>query len=212
MKFLHLSSSAYDGLAKIQGYEDIKDIVRHALDSDENYTLLFVGTPTTSKTLVLQGILETRKDGVYFDGSNTTNRILDVLEEERPKIICIDELDKMPRTFQNQLLNFMESGRIKVDQMRRQFDFEIKAAKVFATCNEINRLSKPLQSRFRRLFLPSYTEEQFLNVSEKVLPKLSSSLARYIAANVWKNEGDIRDVISIGKLVGKSDGPQEIEL
>jgi MoxR-like ATPase len=62
--------------------------------------------------LFLQGILEITKDRVYFDGSNTTNRILDVLEEGIPKIICIDELDKMPRTFQNQLLNFMESGRV----------------------------------------------------------------------------------------------------
>jgi hypothetical protein len=49
----------------------------------------------------------------------------------------------MSRQFQNQLLNFLESGRIKVTQMRRQYDFEIKGAKVFATCNEINRLSKP---------------------------------------------------------------------
>jgi hypothetical protein len=49
-------------------------------------------------------------------------------------------------------------------------------------------------------------------VSEKVLPKLSSSLARYIGANVWENEGDVRDVVSIGKLVRKSDGPQEIDL
>jgi replication-associated recombination protein RarA len=55
------------------------------------------------------GILESRK-GVYFDGSNTTNRILDALQEKRPKIICIDELDKMPRQFQDKLLNFMESG------------------------------------------------------------------------------------------------------
>jgi replication-associated recombination protein RarA len=118
LKFLHLfkSSTAAAGFAKIQGYEDIKDIVRRALESDENYNLLFAGTPASSKTLFLQGILEIRKDGVYFDGSNTTNRILDVLEEGRPKIICIDELDKMPRTFQNQLLNFVESGRIKVDQ------------------------------------------------------------------------------------------------
>ena len=74
------------------------------------------------------------KSGVYFDGSNTTSRLLDVLQERRPKIICIDELDKMSRQFQNQFLNFMESGRIKVDQMRRQYDFEIKAAKEFATC------------------------------------------------------------------------------
>ena len=118
----------------------------------------------------------------------------------------------MPRTFQNQLLNFMESGRIKVDKQRRQYDFQIKGAKIFGTCNEINRLSKPLQSRFRRLFLPSHTEEQFLNVSEKVLLKRSSSLARYIGTNVWKNGGDIRDVISIGKLVRKLDGPEQIEL
>ena len=196
----------------IQGYDDIKDIVRRALDADDNYNLLFIGPPASAKTLFLLGILEMRKNGVYFDGSNTTSRILDVLEEERPKIICIDELDKMPRTFQNQLLNFMESGRVKVDQQKRQYEFEIKGAKVFATCNEINRLSKPLQSRFRKLFPPKYREEQFLDVSEKVLPKPSSSLARYIGASVWKNGGDIRDVISIGKLVRKSDGPEQIGL
>jgi Holliday junction DNA helicase RuvB len=195
--------------SNILGYDDIKDIVRRALVAEDNYNLLFIGPPASAKTLFLLGILEL-KHGVYFDGSNTTNRILDVLEEERPKIICIDELDKMHRTFQNQLLNFIESGRIKVDQMRRQYDFEIKGVKVFATCNEINRLSKPLQSRFRKLFLPKYSEEQFLDVSEKVLPKLSHSIARYIGATVWKSQGDIRDVISIGRLVGKSDGPEQI--
>ena len=102
----------------------------------------------------------------------------------------------MPRQFQNQLLNFMESGRVKVDMQKRQYDFEIKGAKVFATCNDINRVSKPMQSRFRKLSLPRYTEEQFLDVSEKVLSKISPSIARYIAANIWKNGGDIRDVIS----------------
>jgi hypothetical protein len=44
------------------------------------------------------------------------------------------------------------------------------------------------------------------------LCKISPSIARYIAANVRKNEGDIRDVISIGKLVRKSDGPEQIGL
>jgi DNA polymerase III delta prime subunit len=117
-------------------------------ETEENYNLLLVGPPASSKTLFLMAI-----GGEYFDRSNTTNRILDVLEEKRPKIICIDELDKMSRVWQNQLLNFMESGRIKVVQ-QKSYDFEIKGAKVFATCNELNRLSKPLQSRFRKLFLP----------------------------------------------------------
>jgi MoxR-like ATPase len=94
---------------------------------------------------------KTRREG-------TTNRILHVLAEKMPKIICIDELDKMPKQFQDKLLNFMEGGPIKVDQIRKQYDFRIKGAKVFAAYNEISRLSKPLQSRFRRLYLPPYTE------------------------------------------------------
>ena len=31
----------------IQGYEDLKDIVRRALDAEDNYNLLFVGPPAS---------------------------------------------------------------------------------------------------------------------------------------------------------------------
>jgi hypothetical protein len=72
------------GFYNIQGYDDIKDIVRRAIDTEDNYNLLFIGPSASAKTLFLLGILDYKK-GVYFDGSNTTNRILDVLEEERPK-------------------------------------------------------------------------------------------------------------------------------
>jgi Holliday junction DNA helicase RuvB len=204
----HDKSTDFD---QIHGYDDLKDIVRRALDADQNYSILFVGPPASAKTLFLEGILDmAKRDGVYFDGSNTTNRILDVLEQGRPRIICIDELDKMSRAFQNQLLNFMESGRVKVDQMRRQYDFTIHGAKVFATCNDISRISRPLQSRFRKLFLHRYSEEEFLDVSEVVLLKTSPSVARYVGANVWNRGGDIRDVISIGRLLKQNDGPDEI--
>jgi hypothetical protein len=49
----------------ICGY-DIKDIVRRALYAEENYNLLFIGPPASAKTLFLLGILDIRKDGVYF--------------------------------------------------------------------------------------------------------------------------------------------------
>ncbi|MGB6526647.1 MAG: hypothetical protein WBF33_00925 [Candidatus Nitrosopolaris sp.] len=57
--------------------------------------------------------------------------------------------------------------------------------------------------------LPRYSEEQFLEVSVKVLPKLK--IASVIGKAVWDQGGDIRDVISIGKLVRKNDGPEEVE-
>jgi hypothetical protein len=107
MKFLHLSrreSTEKNCIRQYTRKKDIKDIVRRALDSEENYNLLFVGQPASAKTLFLEGISELRR-GVYFDGSNTTSRILDVLEVKRPKIICIDELEKMSRQFQ--FLNFL---------------------------------------------------------------------------------------------------------
>ena len=47
-------------------------------------------------------------------------------------------------------------------------------------CNDINRISKPLQSRFRRLHLAANTQEQFLDVAVKVLPKLKETTARMI--------------------------------
>ncbi|MGA9152553.1 MAG: hypothetical protein WBZ36_18405 [Candidatus Nitrosopolaris sp.] len=48
-----------------------------------------------------------------------------------------------------------------------------------------------------------------LEVSVKVLPKLK--IASVIGKGVWDQKGDIRDVISIGKLVRKSDGPEEVK-
>ncbi|MGC2573548.1 MAG: hypothetical protein WA364_18700 [Candidatus Nitrosopolaris sp.] len=71
MKFLHhlFSISKLTGFDKIEGYEDIKDIVIRALDYEDNYNLLFIGAPASAKTLFLVGILESQ-NGVYFDATN----------------------------------------------------------------------------------------------------------------------------------------------
>lgn len=74
----------------IQGYDDIKDLVKRALYAEDNYNLLFIGPPASAKTLFLLGILESRKGkGVYFDGSNTTNRILHCLTKLRIVVTVI---------------------------------------------------------------------------------------------------------------------------
>ena len=43
--------------------------------------------------------------------------------------------------------------------------------------------------------VPKYSEIQFLDISEKVLTKLSPSITKYIGAKVYENNGDTRDVI-----------------
>jgi holliday junction DNA helicase RuvB len=213
MKFLQIfhKNRTRKDFADIEGYEDVNDIVRRVLDSHNNYNLLFTGPPASAKTLFLMGIMDREKNSVYFDGSNTTNRMLEVLDEERPDVVCIDELDKMPKPFQNKLLNLLESGHIKVDQKNLQLNFELENLKMFATSNDISRLSKPLQSRFRRLHLPKYTKQQFLDVAIKVCPRLAEETALMVGDEVWKLKGDVRDIISIGKLIREDDSPNEIE-
>jgi hypothetical protein len=48
----------------IQGYDDIKDIVKRALDAEDNYNLLFIGPPASAKThvnlLIIQGANDPR--------------------------------------------------------------------------------------------------------------------------------------------------------
>ena len=46
MKFLHLFHKEVE-FENIEGYDDIKDLVRRALDSNQNYNLLLCG-PTCS--------------------------------------------------------------------------------------------------------------------------------------------------------------------
>jgi len=116
----------------------------------------------------------------------------------------------MPRQFQEKLLNFLESGRVKVDQKNLQLDFTIKNAKVFASANDLNKLSAPLRSRFRRLHLPKYTRDQFPEIAVKVCHSIPQETALLIGQEVWNQKGDIRDIISISKLVQKRDGPDEI--
>lgn len=61
------------------------------------------------------------------------------------------------------------------------------------------------------MHLPLYTE-QFLNIAVKVCLKLKEETSRIIGEQVWKQGSkDIRDVISLGKLIRKGDGPEEIE-
>jgi hypothetical protein len=186
----------------ICGFDGVKDIIRCVLDSDENFNLLLIGQPSSAKTLFLLGILEARK-GVYFD---VYNQSLDMLDKETPNIICIDELDKMSTNFQNHLFIFLEDGHVKVDRIFRNFHLEIKNCKVFATCTDISGLSKSMQSRFSRLRLAAYTEEQFLDVAVRMLPKLRETTARMIGAQVWNHGNkDVREIIRIGKLLRNID-------
>jgi Holliday junction resolvasome RuvABC ATP-dependent DNA helicase subunit len=197
------------GFDKITGHENIKNILRHAIAAEEGVNILLLGPPASAKSLFLAAVLE-EAGGLWFDGTNTSNKILTTLYQDRPNVICIDEFEKMGKPFQEKLLNFAENGKVDVDQYNRQLHFQLEGVKIFASANDETRISKPMKSRFLILKMAEYTEEQFYNIAEKQLPRLGRDAVRCIARYVWHRKGDMRDVLGIGRLVRPNHTPEDI--
>lgn len=74
---------------------------------------------------------------------------------------------------------------------------------IFAAANSAKGTPKELLSRFRVLYLPPYTKEEFIDASTKVLverEKVQPALAYYIAERAWEVSRDVREAVRIGKI------------
>jgi Holliday junction resolvasome RuvABC ATP-dependent DNA helicase subunit len=95
----------------------------------------------------------------------------------------------------------METGIVSETKYGKTRSAQIKTS-VFATSNNIKKLSSPLQSRFFIVKLEPYNYEQFLEITNELLlhHKVEGDVASMIANAVWNKSRDMRDCIRIGKL------------
>ncbi|MDW0192596.1 MAG: hypothetical protein QOC37_11775, partial [Nitrososphaeraceae archaeon] len=80
---------------------------------------------------------------------------------------------------------------------------------IFATSNDVDRLSNALRSRFMDLHLKEYSYEEFIDIVRKLLKKryrMDENISEKIAYAVWNvmNSKDVRDAIKIAKLTKSS--------
>ena len=80
---------------------------------------------------------------------------------------------------------------------------------IFATSNDVERLSGALRSRFMELHLEEYTYEEFIEIVQRLLKKryhLDVNLAEKIGHAVWNKleSKDVRDALKIAKLTKDS--------
>ena len=103
-------------------------------------------------------------------------------------------------------------SKIKFTSTKVRNTKTVKAnAVIFATSNSIERLSKPLLSRFTVFEIPEYTYEQFEGIALRIVKKLHPTVVIHIASSVWKSGSrDIRDVLKIAKLCDPRDGEEDI--
>jgi Holliday junction DNA helicase RuvB len=177
----------------IIGYNDVKRLVRMALDSDEQSHILLSGPPASANTMFLES-LSKLKSSYLIDGTSTTKAgLIDCLFLKNPKYLLIDEIDKMSTKDQAMLLNLMETGMVSETKHNKTRTAHMKTS-VFAT---------PLQSRFFVAELPPYTYEQFYQISVHILTighKISQHIANEITNKVWANSRNIRDCVRVGRM------------
>jgi holliday junction DNA helicase RuvB len=80
----------------------------------------------------------------------------------------------------------------------------------------IERLNKPLKSRFSIFSLPEYDYEEFRLVGLKLLMNqynLPLDTAVTVIEAVWNkmNSKDVRDLLKLAKVVRRNDAPEDIE-
>jgi MoxR-like ATPase len=186
-----------------------------ALESPERAHTLLIGPPASAKSLFMLEIEKLMpQNKVYFtEGGATTKAGIQkfIAQNQHKEIIIIDEIDKMTVKDQEGLLTMMERGEFTSTKVRNTQTVKAKVA-IFATSNSVQRLSKPLLSRFTIFEIPEYTYEEFEAISIRIITKLPQNIVIQIASSVWKSGSkDIRDVLKIAKLSNPADTDEDIK-
>jgi Holliday junction DNA helicase RuvB len=204
----------------VVGYSDIKKLLMRSILSKEQIHILLTGPPATSKTVFLLELSKELSDSYFIDGTATSGvGIIDFLfSHPDTKFLLIDELEKLNKKDQTVLYNLMETGILSElkAQKTKGFRQQKMNVKIFATCNELDKLTQPLKSRFLKLELPEYSYEEFLTITNNLIKKkykhLNENIANRIAEIVWNDikTRDIRDCLQISKLVYSIEDVEEI--
>lgn len=189
--------------ADIYGCDDIKKLLRMALESNHTCSILLTGPPTSAKTLFLQSLMKLR-DSCFMDCSNATKSgIVDYVFNHKPKYLLLDELDKLSRKDQTFLLKLIETGIVSETKYNKTRKMELKTS-VIATSNNIEKIIIPLQSRFFIVNMHGYTYEQFYEITLRLLTSnqynVDEEIAKAIAEAVWNTSRNIRESIRIATI------------
>jgi Holliday junction DNA helicase RuvB len=196
--------------SSVVGYADLKKLLMKSMLSKVPIHILLTGPPSTSKTVFLLDMLNGLDNAYFIDAVGASGAgMMDHLFNGNTKYLLIDEIDKMKKNDQAALLNVMETGILSETKLKGKTRQKKMKLWIFATSNDVERLSGPLRSRFMELHLEEYTYEEFIEIVRRLLKKryhLDLHLAEKIGYAVWNQmkSKDVRDAINIAKLTKSS--------
>ena len=193
-----------DMFEDIIGHDGIKEILTAILLAEKPVHVLLAGPPALAKSLFLWDIEQVcGEQAIWLVGSATSKAGLwDLVAEREPRILLIDELDKMNAADTAALLSLMEGGRLVRAKKGRTLDVTVPI-KVIAATNQVTKLSPELTSRFAIRKLKSYDAAQYRTVVKGVLVRREDvypELAEEIAQKLEGKSQDVRDAVRVARL------------
>jgi len=185
-------------------HEDIKELLEACLKAERPVHVLLAGPPALAKTLFLWDIERACGErAIWLVGSATSKAGLwDLVAERRPRVLLVDELDKMNAADTAALLSMMEGGRLVRVKKGRELELE-HAISVMAATNRTDGLSPELLSRFAVREIKPYGREEYLRVVKGVLIRrenIEPELAEEIAGKLDGRSQDVRDAVRVARL------------
>ena len=188
----------------IIGHEEVKELLKACLLADKVVHVLLTGPPALAKTLFLWDIERIGGElAVWLVGSAISKAGLwDLVAQRQPKVLLVDELDKVNAADTAALLSIMEGGRLVRAKKGRELDVKVEVRVVAAT-NIESRLSPELRSRFAIRRLSLYGRDEFRTVVRGVLVRregISQEMAQEIADRLDGRSQDVRDAVRVARL------------
>ena len=192
-----------DLFSPIEGYQEIKELVKRVLKAEKPVHILFTGVPSSAKTMFL--IELARLGAVYILGSQASKAgIADILFDLEPTLLLVDEIDRIGTKDIAILLSLAETGIVSQAKHAKRREVKLQT-KIFAASNSLNMPSE-LVSRFLVLRFPPYAKAEFSIVTTNILIKregVEPNLAEYVAGRVWQIKSsfpDPRQAVRIARL------------
>jgi len=192
-----------DFLNTLVGYNDLKELIIRSLTAERPLHILLIGPPASGKSIVLSEIGRLPRSRFALGGSSTKAGITQLVAEQRPRYLIIDEIDKANNEDLSTLLSLMESGLVSITKGHRQEQIRMKTW-VFAGGNSLKNIAPELASRFHIVHMEPYTKEDFEIVAERVLTMRENTvpdIARLISTIVAQRSLDIRDVVKFRRAM-----------
>jgi replication-associated recombination protein RarA len=196
---------ADDLLDLIIGFDDMKEQIMRSLKSPKPVHFLFVGPPSSAKSILLLQLDKIPGCQMVLGGSLTKVGIRDLLIETRPPILLVDEIEKVENIKTLSVLLSLMSGGYVIKTISGDHRKEAMNTRVFACANRKDKLSPELMSRFATFVLRPYTAAEFHTITTKVLIRdegKTAEMASYIADKVASvlQSFDVRAAIRVARL------------